>query len=597
MTGRRAGGLPVGAAAVVGVVVLYAVGAWLRYAPLGLTPGDLLDRGRLPTCACGDINQQVWLLAWARSSLAHGHLSLFTTAIDHPRGVDLGDTASFPLLGLLAAPLTAAAGPVATLGLLFRLGCWLTATSAFLTLRRLVRTVPAAVGGAMFGFSPFVSHQGESHLFLVWLPLLPPMLLLVVEQIRAGRSGARRRGLLLGALATAQGLISPEVLVATTLTLAGALLLLGAGELLRGRRVREAAAGLGRLGGAGLLVAAPLLAYPAWQTLAGPAHITGATQPTTGAGIDPVATLWPGDHAVVAGLWPTVHAPLMALQGDTAYLGIPLLLAVTGVTLIGPRRRRLLLRGAALSAVVAWVLALGPRLVWHGRVTDVPLPFALLTRVPVLQSLIPSRFTLQVDLAVAVLLALGLDAAISALPGRQPRWQPAAALAALVAAAALTLPSGAVGAAGIGVARLFTEPAVTRAIPTGATVLTGPYPGFPADQAMLWQAEDGLHFTLLGGYADRPRSDGSETKQSVMPAPLAVPELMLTEGSAAVPPALAGAARAGLAAFLRRWQISTVLLQLATPGGARTGAVLSAVLGPPRRFPGLDLWSVPAAGR
>jgi hypothetical protein len=581
------------------VVAVYVIGAWLLYLPLGLA-----DSGHLAGAANADQADQVWFMALADWSIVQAHFSAFTTLIDYPSGINLLDNAGMPLLGVLMAPVTAVLGPVASFAILMRLSFVVSATACFWVLRRVVRSdLAAAVGGAFYGFSPYMTHQAETHVFLVFVPL-PPIILLIVHT-RIAAPWARQAfgsGVLLGGLAVAQYLICSEILVSTLVVVAAAAGVLGGYELVRHRPVRSQARVVRRLVTGMAVVGVPLLAYPAWYALGGPQHVNGPTQSVTSPGIDILSTILPTDRMLLAGVWPGWRVVPLPLLGDTAFLGLPLLAVVAWVAITGWRSG--LVRAAVVVGVVAWVLALGPRLVAGGTVTAIPLPFALFTHVPVLQDIIPNRFTLYVDLAVAVLLAVGVDRLVARLTS--PPWgrlQVAsiggvaarlAGLVALGASLALAMPAVAYPAVSIGAAAAFAGEGITEQIPPGSVVLTYPYTSFPDDEPMLWQALAGMQFSLLGGYAVRPGPRGRQTHTSVVPAPAAVPDLLLQAWSSAQPaPASAvAAAAAQLPEFVARYHVSTLVVDLAGADPAEVVALFSGLYGSPRPDGAFDVWSV-----
>ncbi len=147
--------------------LLYAGAAWLLFAHL-----SLFDTGHTPGCACEDPINQVWFLAFAREQLAAGHISPWTDLMGYPAGFNAAGSASFPLLGLLAAPITSVVGPIGAYNFLLRLGLFVCALSGWFVLRRLVASSFAAgVGGLVYGFSPYVIHVVQFHMFLAWAPL------------------------------------------------------------------------------------------------------------------------------------------------------------------------------------------------------------------------------------------------------------------------------------------------------------------------------------------------------------------------------------------------------------------------------------------
>ncbi len=552
-----------------------------------------LDRAHLPTCTCGDIVNQVWFLAFALRMLGHDQLSLWTNLLNYPVGINAANNASFPLLGFGVSPITAWLGPVASFALLVRLSFFVSALSCFLVLRQLVRSrIAAAVGGILYGFSPYMAHQGASHMFLVFAPL-PPILFFLVYRLVVTKSTRTNfaTGLLLGALISAQYLISNEIAVSFVLMTGLMLAWFAARALYRRRSFGDVPRVTATVLGGAALVAVPLLAYPAWNALAGRQHVTGPTQLVSSPGIEVLSTVFPVDRFVLAGLWRQWRVPPVALLGDSGYIGIPLLIVLIYVAV--RYRRWALVRGATALGVISWALALGPRLALSNHITNVPLPFAVLTHVPVVQDLVPSRLTLYTYLAVAVLLAVGIDELIArAVPARI--WATGLAVGTLLGSVALTAPDSTYAVTGLAGAQVFSGTAVARQVPRGSVLLAYPYPVFPEDQAMLWQALSNMRFSLVGGYVVRPLPDGNGTKVPPLLFPPAVPSFLLESWSEPRAPSTQLAsfedAKSQLREFVARYDISTVVAQAAGRRPSQVIAMVSSVYGRPIRKGDIDFW-------
>ena len=586
------------------VVAAYAFGSWAVALPLGVLP-----HGHLPTCACADVAQEVWFLAVG----AHHPFGFHTGLIDVPRGVGLLDNASFPLLAAAAAPLTAAAGPVASLAVLLRFGFFASAVAAWGALRWVGRGLPgAAVGGAFYAFSPFMTHQGASHFFLVWGPLPPLLVATVYRHLRGNGRRPWAAGIAVGLLGAAQFFIDSEVLIMTAVVTAVTVASWLACSLLRRRadtvgRSRRAAA----LAGVSVGVAAPLLAYPAWVALTGPDRLMGPTQLNVG-GIGVAATLFPGDRAVVAGLWPAWRTAVGQYLGHNSYIGV-VLLAACVLVVSRHWRREPLVRASAVFTVVAWVLQLGGHLTWAVHATAVPLPFEILQRLPVLQDIIPDRFSDMVALGLAAIVAVGIDSLVGGMrPGcgapdlptpsdgrREPLggWRADALVGvALIAGLLLAAPDSSYGSFRIGAASSFASPAAPWAdVPAGSVVLAYPVPQFPEDQAMLWQAESGLRFRLIGGYAIRPGYRRHSERSPLLPPPATLPRALvgaLDDPSGFTVGGAAWRSAAGAVdGFIVARHVGAVIVQARSPGGAAVAALMRDRLGPPRaRGDGLMLW-------
>ena len=144
------------------------------------------DSRHIPIAGAGnpagnDPYQMVWFLSYVPYAITHG-LSLFhTNFIDYPRGVNLTDNTSVPLLGIASWPITATLGPIASFNFLLRLSFAVSGASMFLVLRRwCVSWEGPFVGGLLYALSPYMAAQ-ELHLDLIFVPI-PPLLILFIDE-------------------------------------------------------------------------------------------------------------------------------------------------------------------------------------------------------------------------------------------------------------------------------------------------------------------------------------------------------------------------------------------------------------------------------
>lgn len=566
----------------------------------------------MPLCACADPAQAVWFLGWVPHALGHGLNPFFTRLIDYPVGVNLAQNTEMPLLGLLTAPLTLAVSPVASFNLLMWLAYPVSAASMYLVARRLVASeVAAALAGLCYGFSAYVVGEGFGHVNLSFVPLPPVIFLLLFELVVRQERPPLRQGLLLGAVLTAQFLISPEVLSTTVVIGALGTVLLGLArprELTRDR-LAHAATGLG----AAVAVAVALLAYPIWYLVAGPQRFHGPVQgfgnPYRADLLGPVVPT-PAER-LAPGAWRAFGARFVAgtFAENGSYLGAPLLLAA-GALVVRFRRNRWLAYLAAM-ATIAFLLSLGPRLLVAGLHTGVPLPFSLLVHLPLLSNVLPSRLSLYQDAFVALLVAVGLDELLAARRARSRAGTATtrrhlAGIGLLVAGAAAgapLLPAWPDATVPTGIPALFSSarlgPVRRAALPTGSVVLTYPLAVSPDDQAMLWQAVDGYRFHLIGGYAIVPDHLGQPSAWPPNLQPVAVqaalgyealgPYGYLTSARPALDAALTAAART----YLWRHHVDAVVVDPALGNnGALVARWLTDVLGSrPRPLGGVLVWS------
>ncbi|HEX6493683.1 MAG TPA: hypothetical protein VF112_09235, partial [Candidatus Dormibacteraeota bacterium] len=308
----------------------------------------------------GDAEESIWFLVWAPWALLHGQDPLVTHHMGVPAGVNLMWNTPQTLTALLAWPVTATAGPVVAYNLMMTLAPAVSGWCAYLVIRRHVPGhLPAALGGLLYGLSPYmVAHAyGHLNLITVWVP---PLLLLVLEEVlvRQRRSWLYG-GLALGVLAACQ-LFSAEELLASEALIAA----IGAGVLavlFRHEVGPRLAHALKAVAVAGAIVAA-LGGWAIGVQFLGAQRLHGGVQPP---GIYVTDLLNLGVPTNVQGL-----APPWALSVSSAftgngseqngYLGIPLIVLLAVVTV--RRWDRPLVRVTALTGLAAVVLSLGPRL-------------------------------------------------------------------------------------------------------------------------------------------------------------------------------------------------------------------------------------------
>ena len=253
--------------------------------------------------------------------------------------------------------------------------------------------------------------------------------------------------------------------------------------------------------------------------LAGPQHVSGPTYSLTNPYYNDLLSFV--DH----GLWQKVSLGMQSSWAgrlaiakspeDGGYIGIPVLI-LTGFLVWRSRHSSRMQLSAALFISSA-LLSAGPFLTIHSRATHVPLPFWLLGHIPLIDNVLPSRISFEMDACLAAMIAFGLDDMHATRvrdhqhgSRRQPRTQERGAIivtgVALVVLVATQLPQWP-----------YVKPlapalptSIHRVIPAGDPVaITYPYAdGSFVTQPLLWQADDGYRFRLTGGYSFHPDSSG-----------------------------------------------------------------------------------------
>ena len=258
-----------------------------------------------------------------------------------------------------------------------------------------------------------------------------------------------------------------------------------------------------------------------------------------------------------------------------SYIGVPLLLALV-VGAVALRRKRFALF-CSIMAAIGLVMSLGPRLHVDGRRTGIPLPFDVITHVPLLNSSVSARWITYFWLFAALLLALVLDAvyrvAAQGRFGRRGGWAWSGALAVVVLLP--LLPAWPYASAPADVPTWFTAGA--RSLPAGSAALVYPLASSTNDQSMLWQAMADMQFRMPGGFAVIPGPDGANTfGGEVTPLSQALAEC--EQGA----PTVTNFTAADLQAQLRRWGTKTVAIVPSAPGAACATTFFTDALGPTR---------------
>jgi hypothetical protein len=552
----------------------------------------------------GDQWRNVWFLQWTPWSILHGHSPLYSGAANVPGGVNILLNAGAPLLGVLFSPVTLLFGPVAAFNAASTLALPLSAAAAYALIRRFTNWRPAAVaGGLLYGFGPAeVVHGLEGHVNLAFAPLVPLIFLALHELVLQQRGNAVRWGVGLGLLVAAEFFVSAEVVLETVVV--GALVVALAAvnryrEVVRARAA-FAAKGLAWAGG----TAAVLLAGPVWIMARGLGHISGPVQLVAQVyRANLIAPFIPDSRQliVVHSLRSTADHFAGSTAENGSYLGIPLLLLLAG-GLIWLRRDPVVQVGSA-GAALAFVLSLGgalhvrgtPAISASGAATgSVPLPEAVLYKVPLLENLIPARFALQATLLLAIVGAVILSRLHEQLRARlRPAWSATGVPVALALVALIPLlPSGlAAGIGPNGTPAGFT--AVARTVPAGAVAVVFPFPTGAFPEPSMWQAATKFRFRMPGGSFFVPQTPASTVAFSQALGGYTYVSRtaeIFTEVGQASPPAETAAVRSALSAEWRAWRVAAVIaVPDASADPAASRAFLTWLLGSPTTQAGSTL--------
>jgi hypothetical protein len=298
-------------------------------------------------------------------------------------------------------------------------------------------------------------------------------------------------------------------------------------------------------------VFAAVTAWPLAFQLTGPQHVRGDLHLGENAPTDLYGLVVPNRVQAIA---PDAAVRVSSrFPGNTAeingYLGIPLVLIIVFTAVRWWRTR--VVRVAALLLLVPLVLSMGARLHVGGHRTGIPLPWAAIDSLPLLESAGPNRFMLLATLFAGLLLALFAD--------RVRDWATAprvVALAMVGAALLAIVPSGPLGGVPVQVPAFFTGRDARR-IPDGSVALLAPFPNPRNASPMFWQAVADLRFRIPGGYFVGPDPSG-RPRYGSNPRRLSGVIAKIRSGWRA--PRLGAELRAELAGDLAYWRVSTVVV-------------------------------------
>jgi hypothetical protein len=495
----------------------YLAGAIVVTWRLWADPAGRMQAGDVP-----DVNLFAWFMHYDAVAVSHGHLpALVTTAMNAPRGINLMWNTSFLLPGVVLAPVTLLAGAQVSLTVMLTLGFAGSAAALFWVLRRWGASLgAAALGGAIYGFSPAVLNSGIGHYHLQFA-VMPPLIIDRLLRLLTGRGGRVREGAWLGLLASAQLFIGEELLADTGLA---SLVLVAALVALRPRAVRDRARDVAY----GLAISVGVLlvicGHALWVQFHGP-----LAQHNSPVGPDPFTNrpsffVDPAGNMLLhtSGSAAAAAAYSRGLAEYLAYLGWPLLAVLVAVLLsvvIGywrdPR-----IRVATVLWVALAVLSLGGRPMHNGGFAfpGYLLPFHWLQGAPVLSQVLPDRLAILADGAAGAMLAFALDLTRSRVP-KAATWRRAvpAAVAVLAVVPLIPLPFQAMAVTPVPAG---WQAAFTRLhLAPDARVLVVPIASGRRPEVLRWAAQTGEPATMIGGYFVGPNKSGQQ--EIYIPGPTA----------------------------------------------------------------------------
>jgi hypothetical protein len=559
--------------------------ALLSYAALALLVTFQLWRdpsGRVLASNDDDHGFFLFVLAHGERVLFHGANPFFSDRLNAPGGVNIMANTTVLAVSLPLAPITHFFGAGVSMVLAITLGLAGTAAAWYwLLARHLVASrVAAWLGGLWCGFVPGMVSHANGHVNFVSQYAVPFIVWQVLRLREPGR--VWRGGVSLALLVVLQVFLNEEILLFTALAL-GVFVL--AYVLMAPRRAlagaRHFVAGLGVAAGVTLL----LLAYPLWYQFSGPGHYHG--QPFTP---DKYATdlLSLGAFArqsLAGNAALTRHLSVSGTEDNTFFGPFGLVLIVISVCVLW---RSVAARAATVAALVLLIVSMGPSLKIANHRTGIPLPFGLVSHVPIMDLVSVTRFALVPAAIAGVLLALATDR-IGEWPPRRRRWFRIGLVLALVPLAPKPLPTVAADP----LPAFLTQNTWQEYVPADRTLVPVPLPDVTTGRtAMRWAALSGLRFRMPRGYFMGPADPPADDTGSWRAPSRFTSDLLWRVREYGQRPVLTAADRAAITADLIYWRAAVVVLVPHSRNGDVLLATLTDALGPPRLVGGVQLWDV-----
>ena len=428
----------------------------------------------------------IWYVLWWPYALLHGLNPFITRLAWFPTGFNVTWGNSIPGAAIAATPLTLMFGPIAAFNVLCLIAPALAATAAFVLCEHITGAfLPSLVGGYLFGFSPYFLGQLSAHVSLVLVFPVPLAIWLVMLRLE-GRLSRPPFVLLLTMLLDLQYLLRNEV-VASLLCLSVPVMITAyviAGADLRRRLASVAIMSILACGIAAITLS-PILYYTfALGSPPGPINSPEFYSADLLNLVVPTPLLLIGKQAAIELVTNRFEGNLIE---NTAYLGVPMLIAVTMSALTDRHRARAWFLLAVLFEIA--IATLGPR-IKIGGICYVPLPWVAAMRMPLIDKILPVRFSMYLFLDAAVIVAILLSSAWYSRAG----W----ILAATIALSWLPDVTAAYWATPTTIPAFFTSGAYRNYLRPGEPVLTLPFGS--RGNGQLWQAETNMYFSMLGGY-------------------------------------------------------------------------------------------------
>nr|WP_084488631.1 glycosyl transferase [Nocardia niwae] len=515
---------------------------------------------------------------------------LGTDLQNFPAGVNMmANTAMFGV-GVPLTPVTLLFGPTVTFVLVLTFGLGGTAFAWYrLFARELVRSRAAAVLGGLFcGFAPGMISHANAHpnfVVLLLLPIIAGRLIRMARRAAAAQPqrprGRARDAVVLGLLVAMQIALGEEPLLIFALAFGVFASVYYLHTPRVGLRVTRALAPTLALAA---VITLTLAEIPLWWQFFGPQSYRSIDHGPMGNDLEALVQ-FPSES--LGGVFAPGRNVAINPTEQNAYFGWPLLLLV--VFTVGLLWRDRVVRAASAVIVVFGALSLGAVATIGKRPTGVELPWRWAEHVPLLNTVLESRLSMAAIPAIAVVLALVTERAVTTWKQSAVDWKPLAWFGAVTCALLPLIPTTLPVVERTPTPDFFADGAVGRYVGDGSVVLLPP-PRPPDARALRWQADAGFSFPLAGGYFVGPT--GTTKKGIYGPEARPTATLLVQAQDTGAVPLIDAGVRARALDDLRFWRADVLVLP-ATKNGEVLRETVTQLFGfTPTRVEDVWLWDV-----
>ncbi|SNT27660.1 glycosyl transferase [Rhodococcoides kyotonense] len=519
-----------------------------------------------------------WFFAVAAHAVAHLDNPMSSDLQNYPLGVNLmANTAMFGL-SIPLAPVTLLFGPTVTWAIALTAGLGGTAYAWYWLFSRRVGASKgaSAIGGALCGFAPGMVSHANGHPNFVVLFLLP---VIASTVIGIAQNGPTRRNIItLGLVVALQIMLGEEPLLIFAIAFG---VFTVAYYLGKPRSILPALKNASKGIPVAAVLALVLVAIPLYWQFMGPQSYSFLEHGNMG---NDAKALFQFPSQSIGGMTTPGQNVRINATEENAYFGWPLL--VLGLIATAWMWREARVRAAAVTVVVVSTLSLGSELYIGKKDTGIELPWSWLAKVPLVESVLETRFALAAIPALALLIVLATDRAFS----RGLRPVPALWSVALALALIPLIPTPLQAVDRSPTPQFFAGDEWKDYV-SGGSVVTVPLPRPEDARPLHWQIDADMQFPLAAGYFVGP-SDAADkkAKYGAVDRPTAL-LLGSVQDSGTVPDVTADQ-RAQAVEDLRFWNADVVVLP---PGKNATvlRATVDSLLGTEGEFHGgVWVWDV-----